>query len=314
MADHPIPPGVHVPLVTPFTAGDEVATDALASLAGEVLDAGAAGIVALGTTAEASALDAAERAAVVDTCARVCADRGAALVIGAGGNDTRSSAAALAGLARWPAVTAALVPVPYYVRPAPAGVLAHFAALAAAGPVPIVIYHAPHRYGQPLDAGALRALAALPGVVGVKYAPGRVDADAVDLLGDHPAGFAVLAGDDVLLAPMLALGATGAVLASAHLATARFVELADAWRVGDTATARHTGPALAALAAAAFAAPNPTVIKAVLHAQGRIPTAAVRLPLLPAGRDLLDAALERLADPGTAAPAVRVAGDRPMEG
>src|SRR4051794_2156888 len=101
MAD-PLPPGVHVPLITPFAVDGTVATDALARLVDEVLAAGAAGVVALGTTAEASALDADERAAVVEVCVRVCTDRGAPLTVGAGTNDTRSSAAALAGLARWP--------------------------------------------------------------------------------------------------------------------------------------------------------------------------------------------------------------------
>lgn len=71
--------------------------------------------------------------------------------------------------------------------------------------------------------------------------------------------------------------------ASAHLATARFVELTDAWERGDVPRARALGHRLTALATAAFAAPNPAVVKGVLHAQGRIPTPDVRLPLLPHG-------------------------------
>src|ERR1700741_3149505 len=104
--------GVRVPLITPFGGDGQVAAGALEKLAGEVLDAGATGIVALGTTAEAATLDAAERRAVIDICARVCGQHGAALVVGAGSNDTQASAAALAGLARWPEISAALVPVP----------------------------------------------------------------------------------------------------------------------------------------------------------------------------------------------------------
>jgi len=286
--------GVLVPLVTPFTAGGALALDALDVLARDVLDAGAEGVVALGTTAETAALDADERAAVLEVCARVCTERGAPLVVGAGGADTRGSAAALRALADHPAVTAALVPVPYYVRPGPAGVLAHFTALAADSPVPLVVYHVPHRTGQPLDAAALRALAHLPGVVGVKYSAGALDATAVDLLGDRPAGFSVLAGDDVLLGPLLALGAEGGVLAAAHLATGRFADLVAAWRTGDLARARTLGAGLARLAAAVFAEPNPTVLKGALHAAGRIPSPAVRLPLLPAGRASVDAALTAL--------------------
>lgn len=247
-----------------------------------MLDAGAAGIVALGTTAETAALDEAERDLVTDVCARVCAERGGLLTVGAGASGTRAAEASLARLERWPGVRAALVTVPPFVRPSAAGVLAHFARLTEVSPVPLVAYHVPYRTGQPLDAGALRALGELPGVAGVKYAAGGIDQDTVALLGDLPDGFEVLAGDDAYASPMLALGAAGAILASAHLATARFVELAAAWEAGDVPRARALGHALARVSAAAFEEPNPTVIKAVLHARGRIPTADVRLPLLPA--------------------------------
>ncbi|OKI60627.1 dihydrodipicolinate synthase family protein [Streptomyces sp. MJM1172] len=274
--------GIHVPLVTPFTAAGGIAAEALEALAHEVLDAGAAGIVALGTTAETAALDEAERDLVTDVCARVCAVRGGLLTVGAGASGTRAAEASLARLERWPGVRAALVTVPPFVRPSAAGVLAHFARLTEVSPVPLVVYHVPYRTGQPLDAGTLRALGELPGVAGVKYAAGGIDQDTVALLGDLPDGFEVLAGDDAYASPMLALGAAGAILASAHLATARFVELAAAWEAGDVPRARALGHALARVSAAAFGEPNPTVIKAVLHARGRIPTADVRLPLLPA--------------------------------
>ncbi len=129
---------------------------------------------------------------------------------------------------------------------------------------------------------------------GIKYAPEAIDADAVDLLSDPPPGFAVSAGTDVLLSPMLALGAHGAIAASAHVATAQFVTLADAWQAGHADHARHLGHQLARLSAALFAEPNPAVIKGLLHAQGRIPTAAVRLPLLPAAETTIDTAAQSL--------------------
>jgi len=125
-------------------------------------------------------------------------------------------------------------------------------------------------------------------VAGMKYSTGAVDAEIVALLGDRPAGFEVLAGDDLFAPALLALGADGGILASAHLATARWAELA---ATGD----RDLGHRLAALGAALFRQPNPTVIKAVLHARGRIPTPDVRLPLLPAGDAARDAALDLLA-------------------
>jgi 4-hydroxy-tetrahydrodipicolinate synthase len=286
--------GIFVPLITPFTACGRVAEDALAGLAREVLAAGAAGIVALGTTAEAATLSPAEKRTVTGVCAAVCAERGAALVAGAGSSDTRASAAALASLAQWPEITGALVPVPAYSRPGEAGVVAHFTRLAAASPVPLVVYHVPGRTAQPLGAGALAKLARLPNVAGIKLATGSLDADAVRLLADSPPGFAVLAGDDVLLSPMLALGAAGGILASAHLATGSFAALAAAWADGDLASARALGPALARLSAAAFAGPTPVVVKGALHALGRIPTPDVRLPLLPAAPAQVTALLTQL--------------------
>lgn len=104
----------------------------------------------------------------------------------------------------------------------------------------------------------------------------------------------MLAGDDVLAPALLALGADGAILASAHVRTGEFARLASLWRDGEAAAARRLGHRLAPLSAALFAEPNPAVIKAVLHRRGEIPAAAVRLPLLPASTAVVDEA-DRLA-------------------
>lgn len=288
--------GIHVPLVTPFAPSGEVAVDAVEKLAAHMLDQGAAGLVALGTTGEVAALDPGERARVIDTCARVCAERGALLTVGVTGNDTRSTAQALKSLPE--GVGAALVTVPYFLRPGERGVIAHFEALAEETPVPLVIYHIPYRTGQAVGAATLRRLGAHPMIAGVKYAAGGIDQDAVDLLGDLPEGFAVLGGDDAYISPLLALGAAGGILASAHLETASFVELVDAWHAGDVARARALGHRLARLSAALFAEPNPTVIKGVLHAHGLIPTPEVRLPLLPAGEESVSQARLVAVHPG----------------
>jgi 4-hydroxy-tetrahydrodipicolinate synthase len=291
--------GVYVPLITPFDASGAVDFNALEALANEILDAGASGLVALGTTAEPTALNAGERRGVVDVVARVCRDRSAQLLVGA---DTVEAVNVLCGR---PEVTAALCAVPPFLRPGEAGVIAHFAALATASPVPIVVYHVPYRTGQNLSAEAITRLADLAGVVGIKYAVGGIDTATLELLADLPSEFAVLGGDDVFISPLLALGAHGGVLASAHVATTRFVELADAWRGGAAARARALGRRLAAISGAMFAEPNPTVIKAVLHAQGRIPTATVRLPLLPAGPDAAQSAVRHVAAEGYAIVGVR---------
>ena len=266
--------GLYVPLITPFASDGSVALAALERLAHDVLDGGASGVVALGTTGEPSSLTPAERTQVLDVVTGVCRERDAPLIVGA--ND----AGALSSLR----ATAALTLVPPFVRAGEDGVVAHLTALAAASAVPLVIYHVPYRTAQPLSVAALRRLAAVPGVIGMKLATGTIDAGTVALLADPPPGFAILGGDDVLISPMLALGARGGILASAHLATESFAELTRTW---DPAL----GHRLARLSAALFAEPNPAVVKAVLHAQGRIPTPDVRLPLLPASRAARDVAL-----------------------
>ncbi|MEV4317128.1 dihydrodipicolinate synthase family protein [Actinocrispum sp. NPDC049592] len=280
--------GIFVPLVTPFAADGSIAIDALHDLAHQVIDDGAAGIVALGTTAEAATLDAAERRQVVDLCAKVCQEREVPLVVGAGSNDTQATRAALAELG--PNVSAALVPVPSYTRPGERGVVAHFRHLNS--PVPVLIYHVPPRTAQPLSSAALLEIAVLPYVVGIKLATGVLDQQAIDLLGVPD--FAVLAGDDFLLSALLALGAQGGITASAHLVTRRFAGLWTAWQRGDVMHARTLGHELARLAGAAFVEPNPTVIKGALHALGRIPTAQVRLPLLPASEAAVQSMLSTM--------------------
>jgi 4-hydroxy-tetrahydrodipicolinate synthase len=286
--------GLFVPLITPFTDDGDLAPDALEKLAHAVIDSGAAGLVALGTTGEPATLTAAEQRAVLDICARVCRDRGATLIAGAGSNDTATSARALRDLAAWPEVSAALTVVPYYTRPSEEGVVAHFTRLAGDSPVPLIVYNIPYRTGRVLSGETLLRFASVPGITGVKHAVGAIDHHTITMMAGRPDDFAVLAGDDEFASPLLALGAAGGILASAHLCTAEFGALIGAWHAGRAAEARGLGHRLAPLSAVLFAEPNPVVIKGVLHAQGKIPSPAVRLPLLATGQDTVRAAISLL--------------------
>ncbi|GIH06731.1 4-hydroxy-tetrahydrodipicolinate synthase 2 [Rhizocola hellebori] len=287
--------GLYVPLITPLDADGDVALAALEKLAHVVLDNGANGLVALGTTGEPGALSDAEQRAVVTVAARVCRERNAQLLVGA--NTTE----ALQGLRDLPELTAALSLVPPFVRPGEAGVLAHFTHLATAG-VPLVVYHIPHRTAQHVSTPTLHALAAIPGVIGVKYGAAEIDPETVALLADPPPGCAVLGGTDAIISPLLAMGAHGGILASAHVATTGFAELIRSWQSGDAQRAASLGHRLAKLSLALFAEPNPTVIKGVLHARGEIPTPAVRLPLLPAHPDTVRTAMQLLEECDTDLP------------
>ncbi len=294
--------GLQVPLVTPFDEAGAVDLGALERLAEEVLDAGADGLVALATTAEASSLDEAERDAVVAVCARVAAGRGAALIVGAGTNDTRTTIARHEALAAVEGVTASLAVVPYYVRPSEAAIVAHFQAVAARSPVALVVYNIPYRTGRGLGAQALLELAMTDGIVGVKQAVGALDADTLQLLAQAPGDFAVLCGDDAFLLPLLLMGGGGAIAASAHLCTERFAALIADASAGRLDGARTHAEALLPLILALFAEPSPAVLKAMLHDAGRIATPDVRMPLAPASAAALERA-RRSAPARSSAPA-----------
>jgi 4-hydroxy-tetrahydrodipicolinate synthase len=298
--------GLLVPLVTPFDADGAVDLGALERLAIEVLDAGADGLVALATTAEASSLDAGERDAVIAVCAAVALDRGVPLLVGAGTNDTRTTIARHEALGAIDGVSGSLAVVPYYVRPSEAAIVAHFEAVVARSPVPVVLYNIPYRTGRGLGAAALLELAAVDGIVGLKQAVGAVDADTLELLAGAPEGFSVLCGDDAFLLPLLLLGGAGGITASAHLCTERFAALVATAAAGSLAEAREHAEALLPMVQALFAEPSPAVLKGVLHAEGRIATPDVRMPLAPgsaAGVSRALAAATRTAPSHSTAPA-----------
>jgi 4-hydroxy-tetrahydrodipicolinate synthase len=287
--------GVYLPLVTPFAADGSVALDAVTSLSHEYLDAGAAGIVPLGTTGEASALDADERRAVVDACSAVCVERHAQLIVGAGTNSTRTTIANVRALDGVPGLSAVLVVVPYYVRPAEAGIVAHFRAVADASPVPLVLYNVAFRTGRHLSAPGVLEAAAHPNIVGIKQAAAGLDLDTLELLRGAPDDFAVLGGEDPFLLPVVLMGGAGAICASAHVCTEQFVSMIECGLAGKVDEGRALAETLLPVVQSCFAEPNPAVFKGVLHAQGRIPTPDVRMPLTNASTAAVDACLAAIA-------------------
>ena len=285
------PEGVFVPLVTPFGEDGAVDHTALEALARAALRDGASGLVALATTGEATALDDAERAAVVATSAAVCDELGAPLVVGAGTNDTRETIARHEALAGVPGVSASLAVVPYYVRPTEAGIVRHLQAVAERSPVPVLLYNIPYRTGRGLGADALLELAATDNVAGVKQAVGGIDVATLRVLAESRDRWAVLGGDDPYLFPLTLMGAPGAIAASAHVRTRDFAEMIEHGRQGRVAEGRALAESLLPLVEALFAEPSPAIIKAVLHAQGRIASPHVRMPLTDASPQALARAL-----------------------
>jgi 4-hydroxy-tetrahydrodipicolinate synthase len=125
----------------------------------------------------------------------------------------------------------------------------------------------------------------------VKQAHDGLDADTLEILARAPRTFSVLGGEDTVLFPLTLMGGAGAILASAHVCTARFVAMVECGLAGKVEDGRGHAEALLPVVRALFAEPNPAVFKGVLHAQGRIPTPQVRLPFLPAATTSVEVAL-----------------------
>ena len=287
----PLLRGVYLPIITPFAADGSVALDALESLATDFLEAGGAGLVPLGTTGESPFLDAGEKRAVIDVCARVGREHAAHVVVGAGTNNTATTVAAVQALSEVEGTTATLCVVPYYVRPSQAGIVAHFKEIAGKSPVPVVAYNIPSRTGRLLEPDGLLELANTPNIIGVKASVSALDEGTLRVLAEAPDDFAVLGGDDYLVFPIVLTGGTGTICASAHLLTRRWVAMTECALAGKVDEGRVHHEALLPVVAACFAEPNPAVFKGVLHAQGRIPTPDVRLPLVNASSGAVDRAL-----------------------
>ncbi len=287
--------GVWVPLITPFDAQNAVDVGAIERLCHEYSSAGVSGIVALGTTGEASALEPDEKRIVIDAIVRACDDAGTRVVVGTGSNNTQSTIRATEALADTPSVVGALVVVPYYVRPSVDGIVAHFKAVAAASPVPVIVYNVPTRTGRDMGAAGLREIASVPNIAGVKQAVATLDADTLEVLANAPDGFGVLGGEDTLLFPLMCMGAVGTISAAAHLCTERFVAMIECGLAGKIDDGRAHAEALLPVIRAAYADPNPAVFKGVLHAQGRIATPDVRLPLTNGSAEAIARCLDAVA-------------------
>jgi 4-hydroxy-tetrahydrodipicolinate synthase len=287
--------GIWVPLVTPFCdgVGDEPAVDtaALTRLTAHLASQGVAGFVACGSTGEAAMLDEAEQAAVLG--AAIQGAGGRPVLMGLSGVRPARVAARAGELARDFPVAGYLVCAPAYVKPDQAGLLDFFTTVADASPVPVVAYDIPGRTAVRIAPETLLALAAHPRVRAVKDCSADPDA-ALALL--HDGRLALLAGNDDELFAQLALGAPGAIAASAHLRPDLFVRLHGLLREQRLHEAQALWRALRPLTQALFAEPNPAPVKGALARQGFIGP-ALRAPMRPAAAatlDRVDAALAQL--------------------
>ncbi|MDB2513625.1 4-hydroxy-tetrahydrodipicolinate synthase [Alphaproteobacteria bacterium] len=275
--DAPLPrfAGSCTALVTPFKNG-AVDADSFCKLVDFQIDNGTAGLVPVGTTGESPTLSHEEHDLVVELCIRQAAGR-VPVIAGAGSNST-AEAVRLAEHAASAGADAVLIVSPYYNKPTQAGLYAHFAAVAAAVNVPVIVYDIPGRSIVRVNDDTLARLASdFTNISGIKDATADlVRPTAVqNLLGND---FTQLSGEDATALPYLAAGGHGCISVTANIAPKLLSEMHAAWWAGDIKTAQTIHQKLLPLHDAMFCEASPGPVKYAASLLG-ICVAETRLPL-----------------------------------
>jgi 4-hydroxy-tetrahydrodipicolinate synthase len=273
-------------MATPFDENGAVDEAAALKLATYLLEHGSHGLVISATTGEAPTLTDEEALDLLSAVRREVGDE-VLLACGTGTNYTEHSIELTKGAADAGA-DAALIVTPYYNKPNPAGIQAHFEAIAAAIPsMPIIAYNIPSRVVVNVPPEGLAELAKIDNVVAVKQANNE-EMQPIE-------GMEILAGNDDVFLKTLELGGAGGILVASHLAGPQMREMWDAAQADDIDGARDIDVGLRQLYAAIGVTTNPIPVKAGLAMMNLIPTDTLRLPLVPADaeqRATMRAALE----------------------
>jgi 4-hydroxy-tetrahydrodipicolinate synthase len=276
-------------IVTPFRADGAVDLDSFRRLARTVVDEGSDGLVVCGTTGESPTLTDDERFSLLEAAVEEVGDR-ASVVAGTGTYDTAHSVH-LTERAHALGADAFLVVAPYYNKPPPRGIVAHFRAVAEASDRPIVVYNIPQRVVVNIEPDTMTELAEIPTVRAVKQATTDLD-QARRILAETDLD--LYAGNDDLVYPFLELGGVGGVCVHTHLVGTRVKEMIRLFREGDSEGARAVDEELRPLIEALAVTTNPIGVKAALNMLGH-DVGGVRLPLVEASggeREVIRAALE----------------------
>jgi 4-hydroxy-tetrahydrodipicolinate synthase len=261
-------------MVTPMSRDGEVDLEAAARLADRLVDEGNDGLVLSGTTGEAPTTHAPEKADLVRAVVEAVGDR-AVVIAGAGSNDT-VHAVRMAEQAADAGADGLLVVSPYYSRPTQEGLYRHFAMVADATDLPVMLYDVPGRAGVRIAPATYERIARHPQVVATKDATG--DVAAVPTLR-AATGLAWYSGDDGLLLPFLAHGAVGVVSVAAHVVGRQFAEAVRRFDTGDHSGALEVFSAtLPVVEAMNGAGAQAVMVKAALELLGAHDNREMRLP------------------------------------
>ncbi len=270
--------GCGTALVTPFRRDGSVDEPALHALVNWQIESGIEFLVPCGTTGEAATLTEQEWLRVVEIVVGAAADR-VPVFAGCTHNATHEAVARARKLAKVHGLTGILTANPFYNKPGQEGQYQHFKAIAEAVDLPILLYNIPPRTGANLEPATVLRLAEISNVIGIKESSGNL-AQITELLTTAPRSFKVLAGDDGLALPILALGGSGLVSVASNAIPAQMARMVRAALENDWATARRMNRQFYRLMQAHFSEPSPAPVKAVLSMLGRGED-VLRLPMVP---------------------------------
>lgn len=280
-------------MVTPFNADGSINYEAGADFADWLLANGSDGLVVEGSTGEAATMDMDEKVKFMQTIVARVNGR-AKIVAGAGTNCTASTIDLVKKMEAC-GVDGLLVVGPYYNKPTQEGYYQHFAAVAKATKLPIIVYNVPGRTGGNIAPETVARLAAdFSNIVAIKEAAGNV-AQTAELYRVLPEDFSIYSGDDGLILPFLSVGACGLISVLANVNGKLLQQLMQAYSEGRVKDAADINKVMVPLAKAMFIESNPIPIKAAVTKVTGIEAGAPRLPLTPisaAAEAKLDAALK----------------------
>ena len=263
-------------LVTPFSNG-KLDLAALKKLVDRQIAEGSTGLVPVGTTGESPTLSHEEHRRVVEEVVRIAAGR-VPVIAGAGSNNT-AEGIDLIRHAEAVGAAAGLVVTPYYNKPTQAGLIAHYTALHDCCTLPIIIYNIPGRSVVDMMPDTMGQLAALPRIIGVKDATGKIERVSMQR-ATCGRDFIQISGEDATALGFNAHGGVGCISVTANVAPRLCAEFQAATLAGDYAKALDYQDRLMPLPEAIFIEPGLVGAKYGLSLLG-LCSEEVRLPLVP---------------------------------
>ena len=285
--------GSLVAIITPMREDGSVHYEQFQRLIDWHVANGTDAIVAVGTTGESTTLSVPEKIEVIEAAIRF-ADGRIPVIAGTGVNST-SEAIELSRAAVGSGAYATLSVVPYYNKPPQEGIYRHFAAIAEAADIPMIVYNVPGRTVVNMNNDTVLRLAEIPNIIGIKEASGDIGR-MVELLNRMPEDFAVYSGDDPTGMAAMLCGAHGVITVAGNVAPKLFADMCRAALTGNLAEARALNAKLVPLYQEMFCEPSPAAPKWALEKLG-LCSRAVRLPMVSlseVGQARVSAALQKL--------------------